>query len=391
MIKKRKEPKNKRNSWQQYVGLAFMILIGAVSGFIMVSYLGGVDENLPLYQELLALVGLFICMYVAFFFHMIVHEAGHLVFGLMTGYKFSSFRIASLMWQMENGRLKLKRISISGTGGQCLMTPPDIKDGEIPFVLYNLGGSIINTVAGALFLTGHLLCSDVRFLSSALLIFAAVGFMTAMMNGIPMRMGTVDNDRYNALAVSRSKEAAMAFWVQLKVAEQSSKGVRLKDMPSDWFEVPTDEDMKNSMVAAQCVFACNRLMDAEKYEEADSLMAHLLQIESGIVGLHRNLLICDRMYLELIGENRVEVIRNMMTKEQKKFMRAMRRFPSVLRTEYALALLLEKDAARAETVELEFEKAAKSYPYPHEIDSERELMNIVKIKNDQKRSNTYAT
>jgi len=366
--------------WQQYIGMAFMMLIGAICGFIMVWYIDNSSADTPLYQEILSLAGLFLGMYVALFFHMIVHEAGHLVFGLMTGYKFCSFRIASFMWLKENGKLKMKRLTLAGTGGQCLMTPPDMEDGKIPLVLYNLGGSFINIIIGALFLVGYLIFSDIPFLSPILLIFAAVGFMIAMMNGIPMRMGTVDNDGYNAFALSKNKEAVEAFWVQLKVAEQSSKAVRLKDMPAEWFAVPTDEAMKNSMVATRCVFTCNRLMDEEKFEEADALMAHLLEIESGIVGLHHDLLMCDRIYVELIGQNRTEVIASMMTKEQKKFMKAMKRFPSVLRTQYALAVLEEKNVSKAETIKGDFDKAAKSYPYPHEIESERELMRIVDQK-----------
>ena len=372
--------KKKKIVWQQYIGMAFMMLIGAMCGFIMVWYIDKSSADTPLYQEILSLVGLFLGMYVALFFHMIVHEAGHLVFGLMTGYKFCSFRVASFMWLKENGKLKFKRLTLAGTGGQCLMTPPDMKDGKIPLVLYNLGGSFINIIIGALFLVGYLIFSDIPFLSPILLIFAVVGFMTAMMNGIPMRMGTVDNDGYNAFALSRNKEAVEAFWVQLKVAEQSSKGVRLKDMPAEWFAVPTDEAMKNSLVATRCVFTCNRLMDEEKFEEADALMAHFLEIESGIVGLHHDLLMCDRIYVELIGQNRTEVIASMMTKEQKKFMKAMKRFPSVLRTQYALAVLEEKNVLKAETIKGDFDKAAKSYPYPHEIESERELMRIVDQK-----------
>ena len=372
--------KKKKIVWQQYIGMAFMVLIGAMCGFIMIWYIDKSSADTPLYQEILSLVGLFLGMYVALFFHMIVHEAGHLVFGLMTGYKFCSFRVASFMWLKENGKLKFKRLTLAGTGGQCLMTPPDMKDGKIPLVLYNLGGSFINIIIGALFLVGYLIFSDIPFLSPILLIFAAVGFMIAMMNGIPMRMGTVDNDGYNAFALSKNKEAVEAFWVQLKVAEQSSKGVRLKDMPAEWFAVPTDGAMKNSMVATRCVFTCNRLMDEEKFEEADALMAHLLEIESGIVGLHHDLLMCDRIYVELIGQNRTEVIASMMTKEQKKFMKAMKRFPSVLRTQYALAVLEEKNVLKAETIKGDFDKAAKSYPYPHEIESERELMRIVDQK-----------
>lgn len=372
--------KKKKVVWQKYIGFASMMLLGAICGVVMATYIDSFAADDPLPQQLFSLAGLFLGMYAAIFFHLIIHEAGHLVFGLLTGYQFSSFRIASFMWMKENGKLKLKRLTIAGTGGQCLMAPPDLKDGKIPLALYNLGGSLINTIFGALFLIGYWLFPGVPFLTSLLLVFAAVGFMTALINGIPMRMGTVDNDGYNAFVLSRNKEAVEAFWVQLKVAEQNVKGVRIKDMPSHWFTVPTDAAMKTSMVAARGVFAFNRLMDEERFEEADALMAHLLEIDSGIIGLHRGLLICDRIYVELIGENRSEVVADMMSKEQKKFMKAMKRYPSVLRTQYAHALLLERNSEKSQKIKNEFEKIAKTYPYSQEIEAERGLMVLAEGK-----------
>jgi len=375
-VAREKKSKRKKATWQQFVGILFMITIGAACGAVSVSYLERQATDTPF----LSFIGLFLGLYFSLYFHMAVHEAGHLVFGLMSGYKFSSYRVGSFMLVKERGRLRLRRLKLAGTGGQCLMTPPDLKDGKIPVALYNLGGVIMNVAVGLLGLFLYFLLPDIPLLSPVLLMLMIVGFMTAMLNGIPMRMGTIDNDGYNAFALSKNKEAIEAFWVQLKLVEQNSKGVRLKDMPAEWFTVPTDEAMKNSMVAARGVFACNRLMDEERFEDADRLMAHLLEIESGIVGLHRSLLVCDRAYVELIGENRAEVIDGMMTKEQARFMKAMKRFPTVLRTQYALALLQKNDTAAADAVKKDFDKAAKSYPYPHEIDSERELMRIAEEK-----------
>ena len=58
----------------------------------------------------------------------------------------------------------------------------------------------------------------------------------------------------------------------------------------------------------------------------------------------------------------------------------MKTFPSVLRTEYAYALLGEKDIDKAQKIKDQFEKCAKTYPYPSDIDSERELMEIAEEK-----------
>lgn len=367
--------KKKKIAWGQYIGIGFFMLIGAVCGVLFVQYMeSAMGGDKPLHEELLTLAVLFVGMYVGMFVQIVIHEGGHLVFGLLSGYKFSSFRIFSIMFLKENGKIKLKRLSIAGTGGQCLMTPPDMVDGKIPVVLYNLGGSIMNVIASVIFWALSLVLKGIPLLSTLLLIFAIVGIGFAITNGVPLRMGMVDNDGYNAFSLSKNPAAMRAFWLQLKINDQNARGVRLKDMPEEWFELPAEEDMKNSLVATIAVFVCNRLMDAHEFEEADKLMARLIAMESGIIGLHRNLMIADRMYLELIGESRSTVIEGLLTKEQKKFMKQMKNFLSVIRTEYAYALLYERDAAKAEKIKLQFEKAVKSYPYASDIESERELL-----------------
>lgn len=368
----------KKSKLKAYALLLFNLALYITPCFVALRYISPLDIN-----PLLRVVGFVAVAYAAFIFHIIIHEGGHLVFGLLSGYRFSSFRIFSFMWVKEGERVKFKRHSIAGTGGQCLMSPPDIQNGEMPVVWYNLGGSLMNTIFSTIFLVCFFLLNSVSVLSGILLLFALFGYSLAILNGVPMRMGALDNDGYNAISLTKDAEAREAFWMQMKVVEEITKGVRLKDMPSEWFTVPEDEAMKNSMVAARGVFACNRLMDEERFAEADELMAHLLEIESGMVGLHRNILICDRIYVELIHQNRREVVEEKLTKNLKSFMKTMKDTPSILRTQYAIALLYDGDQSKAETIKAQFEKRAKTYPYPHEIDSERDLMKLAENKFNQ--------
>ena len=359
-----------------------MVLIGVACGVLIGRYVIGSDSDAPEKEKALSFVLIFIEIYVALLLSTIAHEAGHLVFGLMTGYEFRSFRIFSFMLLKEEGKLKLKRFSLAGTSGQCLMTPPEPKDGRMPFVLYNLGGVIFNVIFGGLFLTGYLLCGGTAYLSPLLLTFSVVNFVLAAANGIPMRVGTVDNDGCNVISMVKNGEALRAFWIQMMIASQNAAGVGPREMPDEWFEVPTDEAMKNSMVAVLGVFACNRLMYEEKYDEAYALISHMLEIDSGIVGLHRNLLICDEIYIELISQNRHDIVQNMLTAAQIRFMKSMKSFPSVLRTEYALALLFEKDVVKTGGILAEFEKVAKTYPYQSDIDSERVMIELARRRAD---------
>ena len=373
---KNRPKKQKKGQWQRWVVKGFLLLVGAGCGMLMALFVEGVAADQPLHRDLLALAGLLFGMYVSIFAHMIIHEAGHLVFGLKSGYQFSSFRIGNFMWLKENGKLVHKKLSIAGTGGQCLMVPPEMKDGKIPVIAYNLGGSIMNLIASSAFFCLYL-CLPAESVASVLFLIAAItGVAIALMNGIPMRTGTVDNDGYNALSLGKNKDAMRAFWMQLKINEQLTKGIRLKDMPDEWFAVLADEAMQNSMVATQAVFATNRLMDQQRFEEADQLIAHLLEIDSGIGGLYRSLMICDQVYIELIRNNRKEILDKMLTKAQLKFMKAMKKFPSVVRTEYAYALLSLHHEPKAKAAFELFEKIAKTYPYPNDIQSERELIKI---------------
>lgn len=367
--------KKKKFQWQMAVVMVLSLAIGGVCGAFIADFADRVtDGSLGAYIG--AMLGLLAALYAAIYVHLILHEAGHYLAGRLSGYSFSSFRIGSFMWIREDGKLCLRRMSIAGTGGQCLMVPPEMVDGRIPVTLYNLGGSIMNAIVGLISLGLYFVVPESSVLSVLLMLMAIFGFVTALTNGIPMRMGMVDNDGRNALSLAKDPAALRAFWIQLKVNEQMTLGVRLKDMPEEWFAVPEDAAMKNSLVAALGVFACNRLMDEQRFAEADALMKRLMEIDSGIIGLHRSLMVCDRLYCELVGEDRAEVVDELLTKQQRKFMKSMGQFLSVMRTEYALALRRDRDAKKTEKVRNRFEKCAKFHPYAGDLQSERALMEI---------------
>ena len=370
--------KQKRRPGDPWLIFPVYILTGMACGIVIMQHL--IDAGTSLADALVRFALLFLCMYAAMTLQIVIHEGGHLVFGLATGYRFCSFRIFNLMWVREDGKLRLRRLSIAGTGGQCLMGPPDLNGRQMPVMLYNFGGAIMNVISSIVFGGLALLFPAGSAARTVLLLPAVIGIAFALINGIPDSAGPVNNDGRNALDLARSAEARRAFWIQMKANELVSRGVRTKDMPAEWFEMPSEEGMNNGITAIVGVLACSRLMDEKRFDEAEREMARILEGENAVTGLHRALMTCDRMYIELIGQNRRDVLDAMQTKEQKRLMKAMKQYPTVLRTEYAMALLAEKDAAKAEAVRRRFEKAAKTYPYPSELDAERELMALADEK-----------
>lgn len=372
-----KKDKVKKKDSGSKIYMSIMLLAGIVCGGIAGVLLARVeDQGLEFWQGMVAMI---LAIYGAMLIQIIVHEAGHLVFGLISGYEFSSFRIGNMMVLKEDGKIRLRRFSIAGTAGQCLMSPPDLVDGKMPVVLYNLGGCIFNLIVSVIF--GVLACvsgeNPIAFL--VYVAFAVIGIAFALTNGIPLMVGPISNDGHNAMSLGKNPKAMQAFWLQLKVNNEQAKGKRLKEMPESWFPVPADEDLGNGLIVALGVFRVSWLMDQLRLEEAVEYMEELLNKGTGIIGLHRSLLMNERIFCELVAKANVNEAMNLHNEEHEKFVKSMKNTPSVIRTEYAYALLAEKDEKKAEELLARFEKVAKTYPYPREIEGERELLSLVKV------------
>ncbi len=363
--------KKKGGKFKQALPILCFLLLGAACGIVFDLYLFRTepDGKTLFLMAAIFLIGLYLGMAV----QIVLHEAGHLLFGLMTGYRFSSFRVGSLMLIKKDGKLRLARYSLAGTGGQCLMAPPEWTENGVPTVLYNLGGSIVNLLTVLICLPLLYILRDHAMVSLLLAEFALIGFGFCLMNGVPMNAGGVANDGANALSLRKDPEALRAFYLQMRISHCTAEGQRLKDMPAEWFTLPEGAPMDNALVASIAVFECNRLMDAGELEAAQEKMRALLEAKTGIIGLHRHILANELAFCEVMGEDRPEEVERLLTKEVKKTLKTMKTNPSVLRTEYALALSAD-DQVRAQKLLQRFEAVGKSYPYPHEIEGERELM-----------------
>jgi len=374
------EKKKKKFPWRAVIFIPLFLGASFGVGWLIGSLSKPDLQDVPFDKFLLGIVGIYLFFLLSAFLQIVVHEAGHLVFGLMTGYQYSSFRIGSFIWVKLDGKIKLKRFSISGTGGQCLMGPPDMKDGKMPYVLYNMGGCIANFVMSVIPLLLVSVFTTHGLIFNLVLIWAVVGMFYVITNGIPMKMQGMPNDGHNVMSLGKNPEALRAFWLQMKINEQISLGKRLKDLPDEWFVMPSEEGMQNALIATIAVFVCNRLVDSGKYEEAAKEMERVVTEKNGMVGIHKQMLNIDRVYCEIVGENRPEKIEELYTDDLKKVLKAMKKSPSTHRIQYLHAKYVEKDEKKAAAALECFEKVAKTYPYPHEIAGEREMIAYAESK-----------
>mgnify|MGYP001113349667 FL=1 len=178
-----------------------------------------------------------------------IHEAGHLVCGLLSGYKFVSFRIFDFTILRSEGRLRVKRFAVAGTGGQCLLSPPDKALQQIPTALYNMGGVLANVLA-LLAAIPFFYCDSSAYVTEFLGIFVLTDVIMILVNGVPMCINGIGNDAWNMRLLRRNMLSKRGLLIQLRSNALIQSGIRPKDMPDEWFEISGAIDYRNAFEAA---------------------------------------------------------------------------------------------------------------------------------------------
>ncbi|MDR2545963.1 MAG: hypothetical protein LBC96_00430 [Lachnospiraceae bacterium] len=396
MSKENKEASNKKR-----VKAILPYLIGAAIGFVIGFFtiygnnpagINPADTNgengggFAWDNIILPLVYLFISVIVAFFLHVILHEAGHLLGGLISGYGFVSFTIANIMFIKEdNGtgkeKLRIKRFAIAGVGGQCLMSPPPQKNGSFPFMFYNNAGGLTNLIAS--FITVGLYFALKDSLTTPIVIFlpfVGIGVLLGITNLLPLKLGGISTDGYNIKLLKKCTLTRDAFWLLLSINAKLSLGGRSKDFPAEWFMFADDYDFNNAILGNVAVFGLNRLLDCHDFTAAKLLAKRILEQGSNLIMLLRNETLCELLFLELIsehGEQRTEEITRLYTPELKQYIAASKTQLSKHRLIYAYEKLFSEDSEKAAKAFASFEKVCRRYPYSGDRECERELVKVV--------------
>lgn len=355
----------RRSNAPAYVMMVSFGVTGIVCGYFAVvlakaiPIFGSFAGNIVFYS-----IALLLWAVIALGLHSIIHEMGHLLFGLLSGYSFLSFRILSLALVKRKTGFGFCIQKVPGTLGQCLMTPPKDKSyAETPYKLYNLGGVIMTYITALICVIIMLFCKN-SLAFALLIIFAIEGIFLAIENGFPFRNTVITNDGGNVRILSNSIISRKAFIAQLEIVDAITNGMRFKDMPIEWFTLPDDAD-KNSVTFAIRTAMVLRLMDECKIAEAQSLNYTLLTDTQIYNDLNLTSLRDAWLYYELVTGN---------IEKAEDIVEAFPKLPIRLSTKYAYILLCEDDEYNAELVREILDESANGFLNKGEIETERELM-----------------
>ena len=354
----------------------FILLAGA----IMLCYLRGFTGV----YSLDSVVVIAVSMIVFFPLSVIIHETGHLIFGLISGYRFASFRIGKHMFVMNGDRLTYKQYAIKGSSGQCLMIPPDCNTEtyDFPYRLYNLGGVIANTVAGILTLVLFFFMKDPVF-ALGVICASYVSFYFALVNGLPRTIAGISNDGANALYLDEDFLTKKAFYVQLKINGELTRGVRYRDMNPDWFHINLEDKSGNPLLSALAPMRVNYLVDKRDFKEAEKFIHEALAKLDQLLSVHRSEMLCELLYMYLIDGREKFLIDSVLDARLKRYIATTNRYYIArCRQLYTYELLYNHSEENAKRELDLFKRLAPRYPYETEVEGEIELMRLARKKFD---------
>lgn len=203
---------------------------------------------------------------ITFVLHIIIHEIGHGIFGVMTGYEFISIRLFSLMLTTSPERgFALKRHRVPGTLGQCLLEPPTYVESVFPYQLYLLGGVLMNGLVslGVLLALGyHSLLGN---------IFVVIGILVILTNAWPLGF----NDGATLSLARKNETNQYLLYLQLKVHSLLNGGQTYVELPLEYFQPVTELSKDNYLTQFQVMMTVSRYVEERKWEALGQEIDHL--------------------------------------------------------------------------------------------------------------------
>lgn len=370
------ENMEKKEKSSNLIGSIIGIVIGAAFGFCLISFSGGFFKEYNTTEKFLALVLLLISLFLSALINIIAHETGHLIAGLISGYTFTSFRIGSFIWIKQNNKLALKRFSLKGTAGQCLMMPPDIDEDRIPYRFYFANGALINLLLSLIAILAAVLLRNVPLASMCFIIFTFVGLFMFFTNILPVRFGAIPNDGCNIRAMGKDPKAKHGALTNLRMNSYMTKNIRIKDFPPDVFKIDSDGETKIYCNIPRTLNG-DYFLDKMEFDNARTEYETIIAEKDSLFPALEQAVNERLLLIELLNDCRKEKIEELYTLQMQAVLNAKSYSIPKKLLQFAYASLYLKNDFLTRTYLKEYQKLTMTSPYLSEISSCNEQMEYI--------------
>lgn len=350
------------------IGYGLQILMGGMVG-IAIACTVFININSPLD----IIINIFL-VFAIFYLHIILHEAGHLICGLLSGYQFVSFRVGAFVLLKTETGYRFKVSPVTGIAGQCLLMPPAENEPQ-PFLLYHFGGVLANFFV--VLLAGFYTCIKGASLYSVLLI--GIGLVLGITNILPVASPEMPNDGANIKEAKKGTVYLEAMQMQLRIAAKLAQGESLANMSEEMFHIKDGLNPLSPFAIVLRTYQYNQLQAKHMLKEAAETMRLLYEDVSEMHPYFQKEVKAEWLYCLSAILNEKSTATALFEKELKKW---LPQYPQVdkLRACYAYYALTIHDFDKANVYYKKAEKGLQNFPYKTVAETEKWLLQDIKSK-----------
>lgn len=251
----------KRQGKKILASILFVAIFGALGFFgtyFAAEYFGGISFLDILYTVFIVLV--------SFPLHIVLHELGHLLGGLLSGYDFIMFRLFRTVWIKTKDGLSKRKEYIQGVMGQALMAPPEMEEKkQPPSFLYHASGLLANLLTAVLFIfLGRGLSNGA--ISYFFYVSAIVALLLLLLNAIPLQ-GT---DGYNILEQFKRLETKDNITTALYMYRDMVQGASFADVQK-YVDLDANTSLKGATAATMYTVKASYFLERKDFEAAHDI------------------------------------------------------------------------------------------------------------------------
>lgn len=289
---------------------------------------------------------LILLIFAEYVISVIIHESGHLVFGLAAGMVFEEFNIFTLSLQHKDGKFTFKKTNqLKNVGGYCRLSFDKNKTYENKWlVLYLLGGIVFNFICGitcgimSMFFTN-------LWVKYFLILMAYINIYLGINNAMPTLSPTgIEVDMLKVINACHDPEYLRKLDMIGMISEQQRNGISLSKLP-----VFEPHDFNSSADIVMALLYVDKLIEDERYDSARILVDRIKTQRAKYLS-HQNeiLLSLQLIECELNDTCDVEIIKSLWTKPVKQHTKLLSKLHhSYLYFMYAGIMLAENNEKEA--------------------------------------------
>lgn len=365
-----------------FIYIAFLIAFGGFVATKLPSQLYELDFVYFFLSLTIVLILFGLLFYIIYFISIILHEVGHLIFGLNAKLTFISFNILSFTFCIENNRLKIKKeAKIPGVLGYCNMTTEKNKKyNKNSIKLYYMGGIIFNIIL-VLISIALIIFTNNKYLILIYILNIGNNVYLAINNTIPTITKSGNNTDALQIIYYLDDEEYINTMSKLQMLQGLlAKGCALKDIDTNLFSNPqtfkTNSDVLNAMIYVEYLSSKDQYHEASEYAKKILEEAKELLSKQYIISLKLQLMSCI-----FYGDGDFNQIKEIWDEDIKKYLDLMGKVaPIYIGINYMYATLIEKNELNSKKYLTQFQQLNKKNYDKYMIEETEQLINDVNKK-----------